>query len=164
MKIRHNKFLSFNSIIFLSVFVGLNTLLNSFLVQVKADSSHQHGMNMSSENGHAHKTLDVSNLNENPSIEIEIFPDKIKGWNLYLNTKNFEFISPNLENNNPNQGHAHLYINGVKVSRIYSNWYYISELPEKDNEIEVTLNTNNHHDLIYNGKVVGDRILITNKK
>lgn len=164
MKISHNKFLNFNSIIFLSVFVGLNTLLNSSLVSVRADSSHQHEMNMSAENGHDHKTLDVSNLKDNPSIEIEIFPDKIKGWNLYLNTKNFEFISPNLENNNPNQGHAHLYINGVKVSRIYGNWYYISELPEAENEIEVTLNTNNHHDLIYNGKIVGDRILINNKK
>lgn len=155
----HLKFLTF-----LSLSITLTTLFNYPLALVKADSSHDHHNTTSSDHGHSHKTVDVSNLSQIPSLKIEVFPDKMKGWNLYLNTSNFEFISPTIENSNPNQGHGHLYINGVKVGRIYGNWFYLSELPQGKNEIKVTLNTNNHQDLIYNGKVIGDRTLIEHKK
>lgn len=150
--------------IFLGLFVGVTGLLNYTLTSVKAGENHNHHNMNSSDNSHDHKTLDVSNLAKIPAIKIEVFPDKVKGWNLYLNTSNFEFISPMMESSNANQGHGHLYINGEKVGRIYGNWFYLSELPKGDNEIKVTLNTNSHQDLMYNGKVVGDRILIKNKK
>ena len=155
----HLKFLTF-----LSLSICLTALFNYPLGLVKAGESNNHHNMTSLENGHNHKTIEVSNLAKIPAIKIEVFPDKVKGWNLYLKTSNFEFISPNIENSNPNQGHSHLYINGVKVGRIYGNWFYLSELPQGKNEIKVTLNTNNHQDLIYNGKVIGDGALIENKK
>lgn len=155
---------SLKLITFLSLSFTLTGLFNYPLTLVKAGDNHNHHNINSSDNNHSHQTLDISNLAQIPTIKIEVFPDKVKGWNLYLNTSNFEFISPTLENSNPNQGHGHLYINGEKVGRIYSNWFYLPELPKGDNEIKVTLNTNNHQDLIYNGKVIGDRIVIKNKK
>ncbi len=149
-------------ITFLSLSITLTTLFNYPLAMVKADSTHEHHNTTTSD--HSHKMLDISNLSNIPTLKVEIFPDKVRGWNLYLNTTNFEFISPTIENSNPNQGHAHLYINGEKVSRIYGNWFYLPELKTGNNEIKVTLNTNNHQDLIYNGKVISDRTLIENKK
>lgn len=151
---------------------GLSTKLN--IVQAKplfiADNIHDHNsqshsIEMKKEGDHhQHKTLEISANSPIPQVEIIAYSDPIKGWNLEIKTTNFNF-NPELINkdSNPNEGHAHLYINGEKVTRIYSNWFYISELPKGKNEIKVTLNTNQHEDLVYQGKIIGDTMTIDNQ-
>jgi hypothetical protein len=112
---------------------------------------------------HHHNLLDVSSHSHVPKVELKVYPDKLKGWNLEIKTTNFTFTPENLGiGNNPSHGHAHLYVNGQKITRIYSNWYYISELPSGENEIKVTLNTDSHQDLVDQGQIIGDRIMINN--
>ena len=116
------------------------------------------------DHNHSHKALDISDNSDIPTLAINASPDAIKGWNLEIKTTNFTFTPENLNQASiPNQGHAHLYINGKKVTRIYGNWYYISELPKGDNKIKVTLNTDNHENLVYQGQIISDRIIIKNK-
>jgi hypothetical protein len=156
----NNKNKVFLSILVLSLFLPITAL------KVQAQHNHNHEQNNhqeKSENDHSHKTLDISANSVIPTIKIEVYPDKIKGWNLEIETTNFTFNPETVnQDSNPNKGHAHLYINGKKVTRIYGNWYHISELPKGENEIKVTLNTNLHEDLIYQGNVIGDRVIIIN--
>lgn len=144
-------------------------MLSSFLpiTNLKVQAQHNHDSNNhpeKTEHNHTHKTLDISNKSNIPTLKINVSPDKMEGWNLEIKTTNFSFNPESInQNSNPNQGHAHLYINGKKITRIYGNWYYISELPKGKNEITVTLNTNLHEDLMVNGNIISDRVMIDNK-
>lgn len=162
LRIFNNKNKVFLSILVLSLFLPITAL------KVKAQHNHNQGENNheeKSDNNHSHKTLDISANSLIPTIKIEVYPDKIKGWNLEIKTTNFTFNPETVnKDSNPNKGHAHLYINGKKVTRIYGNWYHISELSKGENEIKVTLNTNLHEDLIYHGNVIGDRVIINNQE
>jgi hypothetical protein len=40
------------------------------------------------------------------------------------------------------------------VTRLYGNWYYLSELPPGRNELKVTLNTNKHEALMHEGQAI----------
>ncbi|MGH8001360.1 MAG: hypothetical protein ACREPR_18545 [Brasilonema sp.] len=51
-------------------------------------------------------------------------------------------------------------MNGQKVTRLYSNWYYLENLPPGKNRITVSLNTNTHEGFIYNGKLIQDTKII----
>ena len=130
------------------------------------DKMDMDGMDMDGEGErHSHGMIDVTDLENVPEVEISIDADRIGGWNLEVKTTNFAFTPENLnQDSEANEGHGHIYINGKKVGRIYSNWHYIPKLPEGEVEIEVTLNTNKHEDLMYEGKIVGDTVTLTNNK
>ncbi|HHP7231390.1 MAG TPA: hypothetical protein ACFCUY_11105 [Xenococcaceae cyanobacterium] len=113
------------------------------------------------EGGHSdsshHQTVMISEDQPVPSVDLVIYEDSMKGWNLEVKLNNFEF-APEMVNkaNELNKGHAHLYINGEKITRLYSNWYYLEELPVGTNEIKVSLNTNGHEFLMYQGQLIED--------
>lgn len=112
---------------------------------------------------HEHKTVIISEDQPVPTISIVVHPDAVRGWNLELVVTNFAFAPEMINQENElNKGHAHLYINGEKITRIYGNWYYLPELPVGENEIKITLNTNQHEDLIYQEQIIEDVVLITN--
>lgn len=116
--------------------------------------------------GSHHHHMEVPAGQPVPSVKLKVYPDPMKGWNLELKTNNFKFAPEKIAASvapQTTEGHAHLLINGKKVTRLYGNWYYLKELPAGSNEIAVTLNTNNHEDLIVNGQIVGDKIRITVK-
>ena len=54
----------------------------------------------------------------------------------------------------PGAGHAHIYVDGVKVGRVYSSRYRLSDLESGERHILVTLNTNDHKRLTLNGDPV----------
>ena len=86
------------------------------------------------------------------------------GWNLEIQVTNFRFAPENVnQESNYEEGHAHLYINGEKITRLYGNWYYLKELPSQRNEVKVSLNANGHEILTYQGKPIED-LEIINKK
>ncbi len=151
---------------FLIINKSISVKAQSFLL---ADSNHEnqhdsHSMPMNNNEDHNHhKTLKISANSPIPNIEIIAKKDPVKGWNLHIITTNFKFAPELLsQESSPNQGHAHLYVNGKKVTRIYSNWYYLSDLPKGNNEIKITLNSNQHEDLVYEGKMIGSTIFINN--
>lgn len=142
--------------------ISCSFFLNIGKLQAQHQHQHQHN-EVKSEENHHHKSIELSDNDTIPTIKIMVSPDKIKGWNLEIQTSNFVFKPENVNQDSKiNEGHGHLYINGKKVTRIYGNWYHIPELPKGKNEIKVTLNTNLHEDLIYNENVIGDEIIIMN--
>ena len=97
------------------------------------------------EDGHHHEEMLQVPAATAPTISIEVEPDPQSGYNVHLATTNFTFSPENASQGHvAGEGHAHLYVNGQKVSRLYSNWYHLAELPEGANTVRITLNTNDH--------------------
>ena len=85
-----------------------------------------------------------------PKIDIEVSRDKIEGYNLFFNLQNFKLSPENIEiKNEINSGYLQLFINDIKISRIYSSWFHVPErfFNKKENLIRVKLFTNFHDEL-----------------
>ncbi len=110
---------------------------------------------------HNHKKIVIPANEPVPEIDVIIRPDVMKGWNLEAKVSNFKFAPENVNTTHKTgEGHAHLSINGKKITRLYSSWYYIDKLPPGKNRITVSLNANNHTNFVYNGKVIEDTEIV----
>ncbi|MFD2177931.1 hypothetical protein [Veronia pacifica] len=109
---------------------------------------------------HSHaKSLDVSEAENIPEVKVIAYRDTMKGWNLHIATKHFRFSPENVNKaHKEGEGHGHLYIDGKKLTRIYSHWYYLSDLSPGKHKITVSLNANNHASLAVHGKKIVDEI------
>lgn len=112
---------------------------------------------------HNHPLLEVAADLPVPTITHLIFPDEMDGYNVQILTQNFTF-TPSAINNDvvANEGHAHLYINGEKISRVYGNWVHIpsSLLVTGANAVSVTLNGNDHSEWAKDGKSIGSTVIV----
>lgn len=61
------------------------------------------------------------------------------------------------------EGHAHLFIDGKKIGRVYSNWYHINPLRQGSHTIRVTLNANDHSELALIDKPLDATLTIVQK-
>ena len=96
-----------------------------------------------------------------PTVDLVVHQDEMRGWNLEVKVNNFRFAPDKVnQESNYSEGHAHLYINGEKITRIYSNWFYISSLEPGRNEIKVVLNANGHESFVYQGNMIEDTEII----
>jgi hypothetical protein len=105
-----------------------------------------HDMKMSGD-GHDHKHAVVANNKPIPTVSLEAFPDTMGGYNIQIKTTNYTFTPKEAgKENTPNTGHAHVYVNEVKVGRAYGEWYNIpkSFFHTGMNTISVSLNGNDH--------------------
>lgn len=110
-----------------------------------------------------HGNLDISNDSILPNIsDFQVLKDPMSGWNIYLEVQNFRFAPERASQaHRPGEGHAHLYINGNKIARLYGNWFHIPELVYPKNKIKVTLNANDHQTLMVGGEVIGKTLEIS---
>jgi hypothetical protein len=129
-----------------------------------ADMGHDHGSdhspeavphnNHSGDHGH-HGLLEISEGQPIPQVVVDVYPDPIAGWNLHVMTENWEFAPEQVNASSiPTEGHAHLYVNGEKITRIYSEWFYLPSLPPGEHVLTVGLNANGHESLMYNGEAI----------
>ena len=106
-----------------------------------------------------HDEVDVSTWPQKPSLTLTANKDVMAGWNLQIEPNNFEFAPQRVNQANAvGEGHAHLYINGEKITRLYSNWYYLNNLQPGVHSVMVVLNANNHGTLILQGRKVSATI------
>lgn len=104
---------------------------------------------------HAHKTMIIPPGQPVPTVSLDVKPDAMSGWNLQVKVTNFAFAPERVNTKGvTTEGHAHLYIDGKKVTRLYGPWYYLSNLSPGQHTITVTLNGNGHEELIYNSKPI----------
>lgn len=97
-----------------------------------------------------------------PQVSITITADPLAGHNLHVITRNFSFSPTNASRDNvTGEGHAHVYINGEKLGRLYGAWMHLDKLPKGDVAVEVTLNTNDHRPLAVEGTPISARQIIT---
>jgi len=124
---------------------------------------HSHGAGMSTPMTHSHQAVDIPPGQPVPAVNLVIRPDAMSGWNLEVKVTNFTFAPErvNTKSTSVNEGHAHLYVDGKKVSRLYGSWYHLASLPPGNHNITVSLNTNDHGELRYQGKPIQDTKTIT---
>lgn len=89
-----------------------------------------------------------------PTLAVTLMPDPVSGWNLHVETGNFRF-APEAAGlaHVPGDGHAHVYVDGAKIARLYGPWMHIPALPPGAH-VEVTLNANDHRPLAVHGHVL----------
>ncbi|MGF1567477.1 MAG: hypothetical protein ACFCVD_05310 [Nodosilinea sp.] len=110
---------------------------------------------------HGHGSAEISPGQPVPTINLVAYPDPAMGWNLEIQTTNFRFAPEHVNQASQlGEGHAHLYINGEKISRIYGPWLHIPHLPSGRNEITVGLNTNGHEALTHNGEAIAATVVV----
>ena len=112
--------------------------------------------------GHAGMMVAVDDWAAKPTLDTDIYADPVGGWNLNVRTSNFTFDAAaagrdNVEGN----GHAHVYVNGMKLGRIYGDWYHIASLPKGRHEISVSLYANDHRGLALGGAKITSTTKVT---
>ena len=79
------------------------------------------------------------------SVGVEATLDGTSAANLKITTEGFTFAPENV--NGPHvdgEGHAHVYVDGVKINRVYGPWYHLGGLAPGERSIRITLNANSH--------------------
>ncbi len=91
-----------------------------------------------------------------PSVEI-IPPETISadGFDVILAVDNFDFVmAADDASHQPNQGHAHIYLNGLKLGRMYEDRFRVGALTPGEYRLRVGLNTNDHRPYEVSGSTV----------
>lgn len=96
---------------------------------------------------HAHNLYQHPTGTEAPTVKLHVTADAKSGFNLMIQTTNWTW-APEKVNTDPvpNEGHAHLYVDGVKLGRLYGPHYHLTGLKPGQHDIRVTLNANDHSD------------------
>ncbi len=127
---------------------------------------HDHGEHLAASDGdhaghHTGKTHDHGEMlvldaaSAPPSLTLDVVEDPMSGWNLNIRTANFRFAPEHASSAHiTGEGHAHVYVNGLKIARLYGPWMHISALDPGENVIMVTLNSNDHRTLAIDDKPV----------
>ncbi|MDJ1176510.1 hypothetical protein [Roseofilum capinflatum] len=141
--------------------VSLTTALTLFTIGINQPFAHGSEGEHHHSGGHSHGRLEIPPGQPIPQVNLIVHPDQNTGWNLELQVENFQFAPQNMyQENSLNEGHAHLFINGDKVTRIYGSWYYIKALPPGNHEITVVLSSNHHQDFVFEGQLIQDTEMI----
>jgi hypothetical protein len=116
--------------------------------------------------GHDHAAMakvDLPAGDTAPTLAAQVIQGPVSGWNLHVETTNFRFAPENASTPHvAGEGHAHVYVNGEKLARIYANWYHIDHLPEGEVLIEVALNSNDHSELAVANKPLRVGVTVEN--
>ncbi|MBV1910807.1 MAG: hypothetical protein KUG78_16025 [Kangiellaceae bacterium] len=129
---------------------------------------------------HQHNSRDIGN-SPAPQIELSVYRDQVSGVNVHISVKNYWLNAPNFiqsfdaaefdgnelkeedEKKTENlQGHAHVFVNGIKRQRLYGSDIHISNgwLKKGVNQITISLNSHQHENWTVNDKPIVDSILI----
>ena len=112
-----------------------------------------------------HAMLVELDPNAPPELRLEVTKDAVSGWNLFVDVTNFTFVPATVDAEDQlGEGHAHLYVNDVKMARLYGPHFHIPDLPVGENTLRVTLNANNHASYAVNGEPVAAEITLEQSK
>lgn len=97
-----------------------------------------------------------------PEVALSVEKDPMAGWNVVVTTENFAFTPEKVNSDNvDNTGHAHLYVDGIKIARLYGSYFHIPDLPAGEHEISVSLSSNDHSYYMVDGKRSAARTIVT---
>ena len=84
------------------------------------------------------------------------------GWIVAAETEWFTFSEDQADGPHaPGVGHGHLYVNGLRLQRLYGPEAQIGALPPGDHLVRATLNSNDHRTYAVDGTPVTDTVVVT---
>ena len=112
-----------------------------------------HAMTTDTVTVHTHERMEAPS--PIPTIALEVVQDPKSGYNAHITLTNFVFAPEHASAGFvPGEGHAHIYVNGIKINRVYGEWYYLGTLQKGTNEVVVRISTNDHKELTYQGSPI----------
>ena len=115
--------------------------------------------------GHEHSKNVEWEGDDQPSLYLSVQPYDSYGWVVIYNANNFTFNAENASSQHiQGEGHGHLYVNDVKIARLYGEPHYLRDLNMGANTIRITLNTNNHLSYVFNGAAIEKNVEIVVEK
>lgn len=128
-------------------------------VEAPEGHSHDHGAHGEPHDDAGPMTQDHDHdaLLEAPmaTVSVTTQPDGPGALNLRIVPSGMTFAPASV--NQPHvdgEGHAHIYVNGVKEARVYGEWIHLTNLPSGPATLRVTLNANSHEQLAHQGQPV----------
>ena len=92
---------------------------------------------------HDHSGMIALDSDSAPAVNLQLIPLAGGGYNLRVQTLNFIFTPQNVDGAPvPGEGHAHLYLDGAKIARLYGEWYHLASLPPDAETLSVRLYAN----------------------
>jgi hypothetical protein len=109
------------------------------------------------ESGAAHKHApDPIEAGGDMSVAMQVELDAKGGYNVRIVPTGFAFAPENVNGDHvEGEGHAHLYVDGEKIARVYGEWFHLDALSAGEHSIDATLNANTHAEYAIEGKTVG---------
>lgn len=110
------------------------------------------------------RVYDISQLIEvapeaAPSVDLTVIPLAGGGYNIRVQTDGFAFTPQNIDEDAvAGEGHAHLYLDGRKIARVYGEWHFLSSLAEDADLLSVTLYANDHRAFAVDGLPISDSV------
>ena len=132
-------------------------ILNGVYLSVTKVAEHGHGDSSAT-------TKDYGTIESEVPISIDITAevDDSGGVSVEVITEGWLWTPENVDGEHvPGEGHAHIYVDDVKIDRVYGPSYHLEGLEPGERQVRVTLNTNSHSELTYDGKAVEAIALVT---
>jgi hypothetical protein len=133
--------------------IGANNTEDSSATTVSTETAKDSHMHMS--------TFDVP-ADQAPKVELVVSEDAKSGYNIKIITTDFTFTPEDVNGENViGEGHAHLYVDGEKIGRVYGNYYHYGGSFEGTKSFRVTLNANDHSDYTVDGVAIESTAKVT---
>lgn len=134
-------------------FIVIFTIV-SMMLHLHNQNSHYSAANH--EMMHQENQIIIPSKHLAPTIIGMVKQDPGGTWYLEVHTENFTFKPEKAgsEEITFNEGHAHIYLNGKKVNRLYGKFFHLDKLPSGTHNIKITLNGNNHGVFVVNGEEI----------
>lgn len=140
------------------IFGGLAGFLLAAGYGVTLDG-HDHETGHEAQSHDHSESIDFDDTNA-PTVEAILHTDPMGGWNLEVKTRNFRFAPEHVSTAHVDgEGHAHVYVNGDKIGRLYGNWMQLPGVASGD-VVAVTLSSNDHKTLSVDDKDVETSVTV----
>ncbi len=131
----------------------------------RADSSDMEGMDTDSPDHHAPgETMDHGPAESAVPVSIDIAAEVAENGGIHVNvgTDGWRWAPEEVNGTNSDgAGHAHIYADGVKLTRVYGGYHYLAALEPGARNIKVSLNTNDHSELTWQGSKLESAVTLT---
>lgn len=137
-------------------FAGFTILFTILFIYFVDQNRQMHSSNQ--EMNHHLQQVTIPDGHPVPSVKAWVTQDPSGSWLLKIETTNFT-ITPEKAGQNGvsyDEGHAHIYVNGKKINRLYGHYYHLGSLEKGVNQIKVSLTSNNHGTFFHNGEEIAD--------
>ena len=112
--------------------------------------------------GKMHHGDDAIALSAPAAVAMAATPDGSSGLNVAIDAEGWRWAPERVnEAHRPGEGHGHIYVDGVKVNRVYGPNYHLAGLEPGERHIRVTLNANSHNGLTVDGQPLAAAMVVT---
>lgn len=104
----------------------------------------------------------TTGVQTSPSAKIQLTTERSPGSQsveIAVSVENFTFVrAPDDAPHIPHEGHAHIYLNGLKLGRLYETHFALGAVPKGTYDLTVSLNSNDHQPYVENGKPIAQTL------